>query len=133
MPAAIILLSDGESTSGREPEAIAQRAKRLRVPVYTVTLGTPTGTIEVKTPGGGTATRPVPPDVGSLREVARISGGQAFSAQDTDAVSAAYQKLGSRLGKREEKREITAGFAGGAFALLAAGGLLSLYWFRRLI
>lgn len=133
VPAAVILLSDGASTSGRDPVDIAQRAKRLRIPVYTVALGTPTGTIEVKTPSGGTETKPVPPDVASLREVARISGGQAFSATDSDALGTAYKKLGSRLGKRDEKREITAGFAGGALALLAAGGLLSLHWFRRLV
>jgi Ca-activated chloride channel family protein len=132
VPAAVILLSDGKSTRGRPPEAIAQRAKRLRIPVYTVALGTPTGTIKVQR-GDSTVTEPVPPDVTSLREVARISGGQAFSAQDGDAVSAAYEKLGSRLGKRHEKREVTAGFAGGAFALLAAAGLMSLHWFRRLV
>lgn len=133
VPAAVILLSDGASTRGRDPVDIAQRAKRLRIPVYTVALGTPTGTIEVRTPSGGTQTKAVPPDVTSLREVARISGGQAFSATDSDALGTAYKKLGSRLGKRDEKREITAGFAGGALALLAAGGLLSLHWFRRLV
>ncbi|MDQ3678403.1 MAG: VWA domain-containing protein [Actinomycetota bacterium] len=133
VPAAVILLSDGASTRGRQPELIAQRAKRLRIPVYTVALGTPTGTIEVKPRTGATVTRPVPPDLASLREIARTSGGEAFSAENSDALSAAYEKLGSRLGKRDEKREITAGFAGGALALLAAGGLLSLHWFRRLV
>ncbi len=133
VPAAVILLSDGASTRGRDPVDIAARAKRLRIPVYTVALGTPTGTIEVKTASGATITRAVPPDVASLREVAEISGGQAFNATDSNALSTAYEKLGSRLGKRDEQREITAGFAGGALALLAAGGLLSLHWFRRLV
>ena len=133
VPAAVILLSDGKSTSGRPPEAIAQRAKRLRIPVYTVALGTRAGTIEVRTRAGATVTRLVPPDPAALREVARVSGGEAFSAANLDSLSASYEKLGSRLGKRDEQREITAGFAGGALALIAAGALLSLHWFRRLV
>ncbi|MDX6689779.1 MAG: Ca-activated chloride channel [Solirubrobacteraceae bacterium] len=133
LPAAVILLSDGKSTSGRDPVLIAQRAKRLRIPVYTVALGTPTGTIDVKTKSGATITRPVPPDPDSLRQISTISRGQAFAAADQGDLSAVYQKLGSRLGKKHEKREITAGFAGGAFGLLAAAGILSLHWFRRLV
>jgi Ca-activated chloride channel family protein len=34
---------------------------------------------------------------------------------------------------KEERREITGAFAGGAILLLLAGGGLSLRWFRRLI
>src|SRR5262249_35675180 len=44
-PSAIVLLSDGASTKGVDPLAAAQAAARVRIPVYTVTLGTPTGTI----------------------------------------------------------------------------------------
>lgn len=135
-PAAIILLSDGKSTKdapGRGPIDVAQRARRLRIPVYTVALGTPTGTIPVRTRSGATVRRAVPPDPQTMREVARISGGQAFAAGDPQALRGVYEKLGSRLGTRHEKREITAGFTGGALALVAAAGLLSLHWFRRLV
>ena len=61
-PAAILLLSDGKSTSGQDPVAAARAAARLDVPVYTVVLGTDEGTITVPRASGGTATRPVPPD-----------------------------------------------------------------------
>ena len=47
-PAAIILLSDGFSTSGRDPLEAAREARRKGVRVYTVSLGTPTGTIDVE-------------------------------------------------------------------------------------
>jgi Ca-activated chloride channel homolog len=133
LPAAVVLLSDGKSTSGRAPALIAQRAKQLHIPVYTVALGTPTGTIDVTTKSGRTITRPVPPDPEALRLVSTISGGETFAAADQADLSSVYKKLGSRLGKKHEKREITAGFAGGAFGLLAAAGLLSLHWFRRLV
>jgi hypothetical protein len=42
-----------------------------------------------------------------------------------------YEDLGSRLGTRKESREITDFFAGGAAALLFAGGALSALLFRR--
>ncbi len=47
VPSAIILLSDGKSVRGTPPTQAARRAKELKVPIYTVTLGTATGTIEV--------------------------------------------------------------------------------------
>ena len=78
-------------------------------------------------------TRPVPPDPLESSEVARISGGRAYTADTAKDLSAVYETLGSRIGYRDEEREITAAFTGGALALLAAGGLLSLHWFRRLV
>jgi Ca-activated chloride channel family protein len=132
-PSAIILLSDGKSVRGRPPQEIAQRAKDLKIPIYTVTLGTPTGTIQVPRSNGTVATRPVPPDPVESREVAQISGGRAYTADTAQNLSDVYKTLGSRIGYRDEKREITAAFSGGALALLAGGALLSLLWFRRLV
>ena len=39
-PAALLLISDGASTRGVEPVAAAQQARRQKIPVYTVALGT---------------------------------------------------------------------------------------------
>ena len=133
VPSAIILLSDGKSVRGRSPTTIAARAKDLKIPIYTVTLGTAAGTIDVERGNGTNVTRPVPPDPVESSEVARISGGRAYTADTAKDLSAAYDTLGSRIGYRDEKREITAAFSGGALALLAGGALLSLHWFRRLI
>ena len=131
-PAAIVLLSDGKSVKGRPPAQLAARAKELKIPIYTVTLGTPQGTIQVMV-DGVTETRPVPPDPIESQAVARLSGGQAYTADTAKDLSAVYEQLGSRIGTREEPREITAAFSGGALALLAAGAALSLFWFRRLV
>ena len=133
VPAAIILLSDGKSVRGTPPTTAAARAKQLKIPIYTVTLGTAAGTIDVKRKDGSTVTRPVPPDPFESSEVARISGGRAYTADTAKDLSAVYETLGSRIGYRDEEREITAAFTGGALALLAGGGLLSLHWFRRLV
>jgi Ca-activated chloride channel homolog len=124
-PGAIVLLSDGKSTSGRDPLAVADEAKAAGIPVYTVALGTAAGTL----PDG----KPVPPDTASLQGIAERSGGQAFTAQDAAGLRAVYERLGSQVAMKKQPREITGAFAGGAMLLLLTGGGLSLRWFRRLI
>jgi Ca-activated chloride channel family protein len=130
-PAAIVLLSDGASTHGREPLPVAEEAARLDIPVYTVALGTDTGSIEVETPNG-TRTRPVPPDRDTLRRLAETSGGRYFEADDRPELDEVYERLGSQVATRDEPREITAALAGAGALLLLGGGGLSLHWFRRL-
>jgi Ca-activated chloride channel family protein len=133
VPSAIVLLSDGKSTRGRTPQSLAARAKELKIPIYTVTLGTAAGTITVKKADGSTETRPVPPDPAEMQAVASISGGRAFSADNVSDLSTVYERLGSRIGYTDEEQELTAAFSGGALVLMAAGALLSLLWFRRLV
>jgi Ca-activated chloride channel family protein len=132
-PAAIVLLSDGVSVRGVDPLAAARQARARHIPVYTVALGTPQGTITVPRPGGGTEIRPVPPDPESLAQIARASGGRTATATGASALDQVYERLGSLLARRDVKREVTAGFAGGALALLLLGFALSLRWFGRLI
>lgn len=131
-PGAIILLSDGASTHGRDPVPLARRAARLRIPVYTVALGTDRGTIQVERPDGQTVTRRVPPDRETMRRIATLSGGRTFAADAGDELATVYDRLGSQVATREERRQVTAAFAGGAAALLLLGGALSLRWFGRL-
>jgi Ca-activated chloride channel family protein len=92
-PGAIVLLSDGMTTTGRDPVAVAREAGRLRVPVYTVALGTPDGVLD--DPSGFGRALPVPPDPEALRQIATASGGQAFTAQDADQLGSVYERLGS--------------------------------------
>jgi Ca-activated chloride channel family protein len=132
-PAAIVLLSDGATTSGTDPAAAAREAKRLKIPVYPVSLGTDEGTITVPRSGGGTETKPVPPDPEAMAEVARLSGGRDFTADTAADLREVYERLGSQLSYRDEKRQVTAAFAGGGLVLLLAAGAMSLRWFGRLI
>jgi Ca-activated chloride channel family protein len=132
-PAAILLLSDGKSTSGRDALAAARAAARLKVPVYTVVLGTDNGTITVPRASGGTANRPVPPDRESLAQIARESKGKAYTAQTAAGVKDVYEKLGSQLGRENRKREVTSAVTGGGLVLMLVGVAMSLRWFGRLI
>jgi Ca-activated chloride channel family protein len=128
---AIILLSDGRTTTGRDPVEVAQIAKRLHVPIYTVALGTADATI----PNPVSPLSPpiaVPPDPETLREIAQISGGRAFTSDDAGQLRSIYSDLGTRLATKHEQREITAGFAGAGLVLLIAAGLLSLPRLGRL-
>jgi Ca-activated chloride channel family protein len=130
-PAAIVLISDGASTKGADPISTAEVAGRRKVPIYTVALGTESGTITVPRDGGGSVRRPVPPDPDSLERIARASGGKAFTADTSEGLSEVYERLGSQLSHRDEKRQITSLFAGGGLVLLLAGSALSLGWFGR--
>jgi Ca-activated chloride channel family protein len=135
-PAAIVLLSDGASTTGRDPVAAAQAAAKLKIPVYTVALGTPQGTITVPRPraqGGGTMTVRVPPDPRALAEIARASGGETFTADTAGGLKAVYQRLGSQLGHKKEKRQVTSAVAGGGLLLLLGSAAMSLGFFGRIV
>ena len=122
-PAAIVLLSDGKTTLGRDPVHVAEEARRLGVPIYTVSLGTTDAT--VPNPGFGPPL-PATPDPETLAEIARESRGRAFSAEDDQELSAIYDNLGSRLGTRNRKEEITPAFAGGGLVLLLAAAAMSI-------
>jgi Ca-activated chloride channel family protein len=132
-PAAMLLLSDGSSTRGRDPIEQARAARKLGVRVYTVALGTSDGTITVTRKDGTTTTRPVPPDPESLRQIAQASRGKAYTAGSTSRLEEIYEQLGSELGHRKEKRQITSVFAGGGLVLLLTGVAMSMRWFGRLI
>jgi Ca-activated chloride channel homolog len=117
-PAAIVLLSDGKTTTGRPPLEVAQAAGQAKVPIYTVSLGTSDGV--VTGPGFGGFV-PVPPDPQTLGDIARASGGQAFTAEDSGRLSSIYKNLGSQLATKKRKTEATAAFAiAGLILLLGA-------------
>ena len=131
-PAAILLLSDGASTSGRlQPLEAARAARQLGIPVYTIALGTQDGALEIPGPRNTVRRQPVPPDEETLRQVAEITGGHFFAAPTARDLRAVYQDIGSRIGYVQEPHEVTAAFAAAAAVFLLIGGALSLHWFHR--
>jgi Ca-activated chloride channel homolog len=140
----ILMLSDGAQTRGDlEPLEGAQRAKAAGIPVYTIALGTPNGRLSFDRAfggpgggfgfgGGGGRSVPVPPDPATLRAIADTTGGQFFAARNATSLHAAYTKLGSSLGRKPGRSEITYAFLAIAAGLLVAAGLLSAAWSPRL-
>lgn len=132
-PGAIVLLSDGKATSGIDPVAVAQEARKLKIPIYTVALGTQEGEIRVKRRGGATRTEKVPPDVPTMQRIAQISGGKSFQISDARELDSVYKKLGSQVALKDEKREMTAWLAGLALLLLVVAAVPQLRWFGRAV
>jgi Ca-activated chloride channel family protein len=131
-PKAVLLISDGAPDGGTtQPRQAAQKAKELEVPIYTVLVGTEQGVVEEELPGGLRTRIQVPPDPAVLEQVAQVSGGEFFTATDDEDLKQVYEELGSRLGHKDESREVSDVFAGGSAALLLVGGLLSAFLFRR--
>jgi Ca-activated chloride channel family protein len=131
-PFAIIVLSDGASTTGRDPVNAAQRAKEAGIPVYTVALGTDSGTVEITDEFGQTHIVPVPPDKATLRTIAETTGGKTYEAPTEEQLRSVYEEVATRVGYDERQRELTVAFtaAGGILLLLGAG--LSALWFNRI-
>jgi Ca-activated chloride channel family protein len=130
VPAAIVLLSDGATTIGRDPVAVAHAAGEAKIPIYTIAHGTSDATVPNPEPGG--APLPVPPDPETLQAIADSSNGRAFQAQDDQQLSEIYETLGSRLGTRAEKREVTFVFAVAAGLLLLGAAASALVTRGRL-
>jgi Ca-activated chloride channel family protein len=116
-PAAIVLLSDGKTNQGSDPLAAAQRAKRLGIPVSTVALGTSDGI--VLGPGGQALS--VPPDPATLEQISRTTGGTFTETADASKLASVYTALGSKIGVKHVKREVTSSFAAAGAILLLAG------------
>lgn len=128
-PGAIVLLSDGKSVRGRDALAVAAEAAKAKVPVYTVALGTPGGTIT----GTDGKTEAVPPDPATLAEIARRTGGKSFAISDAGKLRQVFRTLGSQVATEERPRELSGLAAGGALLLLLAGVSASLRWFGRVV
>jgi Ca-activated chloride channel family protein len=122
-PSAIVLLSDGKTTTGRDPVEVARSARRLRIPISTVSLGTSDAT--VPGPNFGSPL-PAVPDPETLERIARSSGGRAFSAEDDEELASIYKTLGSQLGTRQERRQVTSAFAIGGLVLLVGAAAVSI-------
>ncbi|MEW2428299.1 VWA domain-containing protein [Micromonospora sp. NPDC047644] len=126
-PARVILLSDGANTSGMDPMEAAAEAVKAEVPVHSISFGTPSGFVD----RGGRPIQ-VPVDGQTLRAVAEETGGMFHEASTTDELRAVYDDIGSSVGYRTERQDISARFIGLGlvFAMGAAAG--SMRWFSRL-
>jgi Ca-activated chloride channel family protein len=132
-PAAVVLLSDGKSVRGRDALEVAGEARRAKIPVYTVALGTAAGTLTSRSASGAVVQRNVPPDPQTLREVAQRTGGRAYSVADAGRLDEVYKRLGSELATERRPQEVTSLFAGGALLLVCVAVAASIRWFGRFV
>jgi len=130
---AAILLSDGANSVGEtEPIDAARRAATLGVPIYTIALGTPSGSIQVRDDNGQLVTVPVPPDTDTLKQIADTTGGTAFDAPTAKELASVYDNLESRVGYTEERQEMTVALVAAGLLLVVVGAGASALWFGRL-
>jgi Ca-activated chloride channel homolog len=125
--AAILLLSDGRRTTGVETLEAAKMAADRGVRIHVVGLGTVDGV--AGDPGGLAIYMQL--DEPTLREVARMTGGEYHHAGSAEELRSVYQDLGSRLQVQTRETEITALLAAIAAILVLAAASLSLLWFGR--
>ncbi|HST24742.1 MAG TPA: VWA domain-containing protein [Gaiellaceae bacterium] len=137
-PASILFLSDGAQHGGvLQPSQGAAIAKAAGIPVYSVSIGTPNGVLNrpYNGPGGFggfSGGIPVPVDPTTLRQIAAATGGKFTQAENAKTLDASYANLGSRLGRKPGKSEITNELVLLAAGLLLGAGLLSVLWSPRL-
>ena len=128
-PADALAVGEQDDRGGRDVIEVAREAAKAKVPVYTVALGTATGTI---TDANGKTTE-VPPDDATLKEVARVTGGQTFAIENASELQRVYERLGSEVATERKDTEVTSLFAGGALLLAAFGVGASLRTTGRLV
>lgn len=127
--AVIILLTDGQTTTGPDPVDAARLAAARGVRVFTVGVGTPGGKILT---GEGWSIR-VRLDEDALKAIADLTRGEYFYAGNAPDLTRIYQTLQSKLVLEKRETEITALFAAAAALFAVAAGALSLLWFSRIL
>lgn len=126
---AVILLSDGQRTTGPDPVDAAKRAAERGVRIYTVGVGTVDGEV-IGFEGWSFRARL---DEDALKAVASITQGEYFYASNATDLKKVYQSLNSRIVLEAQETEIS-GLVSAAAALLALlAGLLSMLWFNRIL
>jgi Ca-activated chloride channel family protein len=126
--AAIILLSDGRRTTGVDTLAAAKMAADRGVRIYVVGLGTVDGA--ASTPDGMAIYMQL--DEPTLREVARMTGGEYHHAGTAEKLRSVYENIGSRVQVVTRETELS-GLVALVSALLAvSAAALSVLWFGRI-
>src|SRR2546423_12676523 len=127
--AVIILLTDGQRTTGPDSIQTARFAADKGVRIFTVGVGTPEGKI-VGFEGWSMHVRL---DEETLKTIADVTRGEYFYAGTAVDLKKVYQTLNSKLVLETKKTEITALFVAAAALVTLLAALLSLLWFNRIL
>ena len=127
--AAIVLLTDGQTTTGPNPVEAAKLAADRGVRVFTVGIGTPDGEVM----GFEGWRMRVRLDEETLKTVSTLTRGQYFYAGNAAELKKVYRGLNSRFVLEKKETEVSAVFAAVAALLAVCAAMLSLLWFNRIL
>jgi Ca-activated chloride channel family protein len=142
----IVVLTDGSNNVGVDPQTAARQAAARGVRVFTIGFGTTrpaplacSGSQFGGFGGGGYGggygggfggRNPLVADYGALRQIASITGGKFYRAQNADQLKAALGNLSGTFTIIREHIDVAAWFAGFGGLFIAAALALSLWWNR---
>jgi len=127
--AAIIMLTDGQRTTGVDPLDAAKLAADRGVRVYTVGIGT----VDGETIGFEGWSMRVRLDEETLKAIAQKTSAEYFYAGTAQDLKKVYETLSSKLTVEKKETEISSLFAMAAAALVLVSAGLSLLWFNRIL
>lgn len=127
--AAVILLTDGQRTTGPDPLEAAGMAADRGVRIFTVGVGTPEGDV-IGFEGWSFHARL---DEETLKAIADVTRGEYSRAGTAMDLKDIYRSLKTRIVFEKKQTEITALFSAAAAGLALISVLLSLLWFNRVL
>jgi len=127
--AAIILLSDGQTTTGPNPIEAARMAADRGVRIYIVGIGTANGEIL----GSEGWSMRVRLDEEALKTIANVTHGEYFYASNAMDLRKVYESLNTRLALETRQTEITALLAAAAAVITLLAAFLSMLGFNRVL
>jgi Ca-activated chloride channel family protein len=140
-PHIIVLLTDGASNSGPHPLLAAQQAAERGVRVYTIGFGTTKSAVMdcgttiadesylspgLETPGSGGFG--AAPDEATLRQIAKMTGGEFYSATSAAELQFVFQELHEFVAESNQTVEISVLFTALSVLLAVTAFILSLFW-----
>ncbi|MBF6354269.1 VWA domain-containing protein [Nocardia higoensis] len=140
-PARIVLMSDGKQTvpddkdvdNPRHAFTAARLAKNKGIPVSTISFGTEWGAVEIPDQDGqGSQRVKVPVDNESLREIAKLSGGEFYTASSLEELTAVYDTLEEQIGYETTRGDASRPWLLLGMLLVSAGIVTGLLYRQRL-
>ena len=129
VPARIVLMSDGATTSGRSNSSATAEARKEGVPIDTIAFGTDHGSVQLP---DNPLPIPVLVDRPALAAIAQQSGGHAYTAASEAEIRTVYKSIGKSIGYRTVNKDISDDYELAALALLLVAGVMSVVWASRL-
>ncbi|WP_369636636.1 VWA domain-containing protein [Nocardia sp. JMUB6875] len=140
-PAQVVLMSDGKQTvpddkdveNPRHGFTAARLAKEKGIPVSTISFGTTWGTVEIPDQDGkGSQRVRVPVDDDSLREIAKLSGGEFFTASTLEELKNVYAHLEEQIGYEKTIADASRAWVLAGLVVTALGLIAALLYRQRL-